>query len=106
LKKQKWQILREPQLQKKIEKLANVNEQLRIKEKQLKTLLQKENEWWSMGFATRFAERCQWLEPKKGKGDMNNEALYKLFKQAAETKRTLEAEPLEKMAKVFRGSTA
>jgi len=119
LKNQKWQILREPELQHKIKNitvaegktvetdyydpLAEVNEELRNAEESLKILRSQENKWWSMGFAARFAERYQISE---GKGDMHNEALHKFFEQVADHFRHLEVESSEKMAKVFRGSTA
>jgi DNA-binding Lrp family transcriptional regulator len=118
LKKQKWLLLREPELKEKIkttiteegkivetdyyDPLAEVNEELRNAEEQLKILRSQENKWWSMGFAARFAERYQISE---GKGDMHNETLHKFFEQVADHFRHLEVESSEKMAKVFRGST-
>ena len=119
LKNQKWQILREPELQEKnkttitvegkivetdfYDPLAYVNEKLKSEEEDLKKLRSQENKWWSMGFAARFAERYQALE---GKGDMRNEALHEFFKQVTDHFRQLEVEDSENMAKVFKGSTA
>ena len=119
LKKQKWLLLREPELKEKIkttiteegkivetdyyDPLAEVNEKLRNAEEQLKILRSQENKWWSMGFAARFAERYQISE---GKGDMHNEALHEFFKQVADFFRQLEVKDSENMAEVFRSSTA
>ena len=119
LKKRKWQILREPELQEKnkttitvegkiaetdfYDPLAYVNEKLKSEEGHLKKLRSQENNWWSMGFAARFAERYRALE---GKGDMRNEALHEFFEQVADLFRHLEVESSENMAKVFKGSTA
>jgi hypothetical protein len=119
LKKRKWWLLREPEMQEKIETtivvegkieetdyfdpLADVNEELRETEEHLKILRSQENKWWSMGFAARFAERYQ---ASKGKGDMRNEALHEFFKQVTDHFRHLEVESSENMAKVFKGSTA
>ncbi len=52
--------------------LVDVNERLEHAEKCLRILREKENKWWSMGFAACFAEEfCS----QEGKGDMHNEAL-------------------------------
>lgn len=116
LKKQKWSLLREPELQEKIETkiiegdkivetdcfdpLADVNERLRQAEARLSVLRMQENKWWSMGFAARFAEEHSAHE---GKGDMLNESLCRFFEQVAEHFRQFEVEPSEKMTKVFSG---
>ena len=119
LKKQKWRLVREPELQEKIkttimeegkivdtdyfDPLAEVNEELINAERDLKVLREQENKWWSMGFAMRFAERFQHY---KGKGDMRNEALHRFFKEVADFYRRLEVEPSEEMAKIFEGPAA
>jgi hypothetical protein len=116
LRNQKWRLLREPDLQEKTETkiieegkvvetdcfdpLSNVNEQLSRAEERLKILREKENKWWSMGFAARFAEEHCF---QKGKGDMHNEALCRFFEQVADHFRQFEVEPSEKMTKVFSG---
>jgi hypothetical protein len=116
LKKQKWSLLREPELQEKIETkiiegdkiieqgsfdpLADVNERLRQAEEQLRVLRGQENKWWSMGFAARFAEEFCFQE---GKGDMQKETLRRFFEQVAAHFRQFEVEPSEKMTKVFSG---
>ena len=72
LRNRKWWIVREPELQGKIETriiegdkiaeidcvdpLADVNKRLAQAEERLGILREKENKWWSMGFAARFAE--------------------------------------------------
>jgi hypothetical protein len=116
LKNQKWWLLREPELQEKIETkiiegdkiietdycdpLSDVNERLRHAEERLRILREKENKWWSMGFAARFAEEfCA----QEGKGDMHNEVLRRFFGQVAEHFRQFEVEPSEKMTQVFSG---
>jgi len=118
LERQKQQILKNPDLQEKrvvsiteegkteeteYDPLAEVYEDLRHAEEGLAILLRKENEWWGRRFATLFSERIHFLE---GKGNMCNEALHKFFTQVAEKNRELEVESVEKMAEVFRGSTA
>jgi DNA-binding Lrp family transcriptional regulator len=118
LEQQKQQILQNPDLQEKrvvsiteegkteettYDPLAEVYEDLRHAEEGLAILLRKENEWWGRRFATLFSERIHFL---KGKGNMRNEALYKFFTQVAEKNRELEVESVEKMAEVFRDSTA
>jgi hypothetical protein len=116
LRNRKWWIVREPELQGKIETriiegdkiaeidcvdpLADVNKRLAQAEERLGILREKENKWWSMGFAARFAEEfCA----QEGKGDMHNETLRRFFEQVADHFRKLEVEPSEKMTKVFSG---
>jgi hypothetical protein len=116
LRNRKWWLVREPELQEKIETriiegdkivetdyfdpLANVNERLEQAEDRLRILREKENKWWSMGFAARFAEE---FSSQEGKDDMHNESLRRFFEQVAEHFRQLEVEPSEKMTKVFSG---
>lgn len=116
VRNRKWWLLREPELQHKIETriiegakvvetdyfdpLADVNERLGQLEESLRILREKENKWWSMGFAARFAEE---FSAQEGKGDMHNETLRRFFEQVAEHFRQLEVEPSEKMTKVFSG---
>ena len=116
LKKRKWLLLREPELQEKIETkifegeklvetalcdpLSDVNERLRQAEERLRILRVQENKWWSMGFAARFAEEHCF---QNGKGDMHNEALGRFFEQVAKHFRQFEVDPSEKMANVFCG---
>ena len=52
--------------------LAEINEELKLAEEDLKILLSKENKWWSIGFAAQ------------GKGNLLNEALDEFFMQVIE----------------------
>jgi len=120
LKREKWKMLRNPQMRtpimvkiqegklvkkEQIDPLKDVEEEIQRLEKDLKVLLQKEEEWWQRSFTTRFAERYEGYKPAEGK-DMSSKTLHELFKKTAEEIRRLEIEPLEKMAKLFKGSAA
>ena len=114
LRNQRWLILRQPELQNKIQTkiiegdkivetdlydpLADVTENLNEAEETLKILRTQENKWWSMGFAARFANE---FYQQRGEGDMGNEILQGFFAQVAEYYRRLEVEPAEKMTQIF-----
>jgi uncharacterized protein YukE len=114
LKKRKWRMVKYQELKKKTisaitqngkteevehDPFAEVNEAIKQTEKQLETLLAKENEWWQREFAKRFFERIVHLGSKE---KTYNEALHRFAKELLKKEKELELDVLEKALALFK----